>query len=128
MRVFVRAIEDGDPRRVQLDSEVGSFWAEWRGEPAPALGETFVEVDSYEDLVWGADIVSDPDAGHRIETVGDETWISGTVDGVPLDGPVMFTVGPTVVWLDGEGDPPPGIVGTTATARTKALFVVPENY
>jgi hypothetical protein len=128
MRVFVKAIEDGDPPRVQLDSEVGSFRAEWRGEPAPVLGETFVEVDSYEELMWGTDIVSDPDARHRIETVGDETWISGTVDAVPPDGPVMLAVGPTVLTLDGEGARPPGIEGMTIAARVTVLFVVPCNY
>jgi len=128
MRVLVTAIEDGERPKVSLSSDIGSFQAEWRGSPPPELGETFVEVDSYEDLEWGVDLVSDPGADHRIETVDGETFITGTVEQVPLDGPVVLAVGDASIWLDADGDPPLGIVDTTATARVKELFVVPENY
>jgi hypothetical protein len=127
VRVLVTAIADGTYPRVQLDSEVGSFWADWRGTPAPELGETFVEVDSGESLVWGVDIVSDHGADHRIETVDGDTWVSGIVEQLPLDGPVVLAVGPTTMCLDADGDPPLGTVDTTVTVRLRDVFVVPMN-
>lgn len=96
---------------VEVRSELGQFHAQWRGAVPPVGAKRDVELGFDERFVWGGDAVPVEGQPHAIAGGEKDIVMVASVEQLGDGGFVGLRLGPSIVMVQADGDPPP--VGTT---------------
>lgn len=111
--------------RVRFTSALGAAEAAWMGDP-PAAGRDYaVELAVGDRLIWGDSIVAIEPAARSIASGDEGPTLVATLESVDEDGAATLRLGPSLVLVETEGEPPP--VGAIVRVRLADLVLADTN-
>src|SRR5688572_23449815 len=108
MLVEIIHVEDS---LVEVRSELGQFHARWSGAVPPVGAKRDVELSFGERFVWGGDALPVEARPHAINGGAQDLVMVARIEQLGDDGYVGLRLGPSIVMVEADGEPPP--VGTT---------------